>query len=195
METVGIRIHRQPSPWKIGKLFLKIIVYYIEFNNNMRLHRKLYILLLHTYRAKNLIAKNGKVATLKIRSDEHNEIIKGVNVCSLVFLWYMTAVITSKLNINPTMASSIANDPPKFASKLLYKKNFSVVKLLWLSQSVSLLFIRDAILGNGIRAVVLMFVVIIILRCSTLLMFEMFDKTKAKTDYRLVCYVYALNLH
>ena len=72
------------------------------------------------YLAKNLIANRGKVARLKIRSEVHNDIMNGVSVCSLVFLWYITAHIIKRLNVNPPMDNSRENAPPKLASVSLY---------------------------------------------------------------------------
>ena len=63
------------------------------------------------------MAKNGRVAIQNTRSEADSEIINGVNVCSLVFLWYMTAAITSMLNIKPPMESNVAKQPPRYASK------------------------------------------------------------------------------
>ena len=78
------------------------------------------VLFKNTYLAKNLIANRGKVARLKMRSEEHNDIMNGVSVCSLVFLWYITAHIIKRLNVNPPKDNSKENAPPKFASVSLY---------------------------------------------------------------------------
>ena len=63
------------------------------------------------------MAKNGNVAMLKMRSEEHKDMINGVRVCSLVFLWYMTEAMISKLNVNPARANRVAKIPPRLASK------------------------------------------------------------------------------
>ena len=106
------------------------------------------------------MAKNGRVATLNMRSEAHNEIIKGVNVCSLVFLWYITEAMTSTLNVKPPTASNVATHPPKCASKELYRKSilyFSAVKLSF-NQQVVFSFIGSGTLVIDMTVVEFMFV-------------------------------------
>ena len=55
-----------------------------------------------------------------MRSEEHSDIINGVSVCSLVFLWYITAHIIKRLKANPPIDNSRENTPPKIASVSLY---------------------------------------------------------------------------
>ena len=56
-----------------------------------------------------------------MRSEEHNDMMKGVNVCSLVFLWYITEAMTNKLKVNPQSANNVATNPPTFATIGSYK--------------------------------------------------------------------------
>ena len=58
---------------------------------------------------------------LYMRSEPHNDMMKGVNVCSLVFLWYMTEAMIKKLKVNPQSANNVATNPPTFATACPYK--------------------------------------------------------------------------
>ena len=99
-----------------------------------------------SYLAKNLIENRGKVARLKMRSEVHSDIMKGVSVCSLVFLWYITAHIIKRLKENPPMDNSRENTPPKIASVSLYmngvessfEESFHQHMLVTLSETINL---------------------------------------------------------
>ena len=81
-----------------------------------------------------------------MRSEVHSDIMKGVRVCSLVFLWYITAHIIKRLNVNPPMDNSRENAPPKLASVSLYmngvessfEESFHQHMLVTLSETINL---------------------------------------------------------
>ena len=82
-----------------------------------------------------------------MRSEVHNDIMNGVSVCSLVFLWYITAHIIKRLNVNPPMDNRRENTPPKLASVSLYmngvessfEESFHQHMLVALSKIINLL--------------------------------------------------------